>query len=107
MGDSFLSGQRGALHRDPRGIHCERGIDSQRWPERTHQTGGEVEHDRVRNPIIERIRAIADAARNTTKGICESIQRFSGAAPAVGNPDLNQVSVISFSGSLNLVTRCN
>lgn len=78
VGDSFISGQRWTLHRDSRGAYSENRMDSQRWPERTHQTGGEVEHDGVRNPIIERIRAIADAARNTTKGICEAIQRFSG-----------------------------
>ena len=42
-------------------------------------TRGILENDRVRNPIIERIRAIADAARNTTKGIRDAIQRFSGA----------------------------
>jgi hypothetical protein len=79
VGDTFNSEQRGTLHRDPRGAYSGNGMDYQRWQEQTHQTGGKVEHDRARNPIIERIRAIADAARNTTKGICEAIQRFSGA----------------------------
>ncbi|WP_240696834.1 plasmid mobilization relaxase MbeA [Vibrio kanaloae] len=77
VGDSFTSGQRGTLHRDSRGAYSENRMDSQRWPERTHQTGGGVEHDRVRNPIIERIRAIADSTRETTQRLCNVLQRVS------------------------------
>ncbi|MDW1945048.1 mobilization relaxase, partial [Vibrio sp. Vb0599] len=60
-----------------RGAYSENRMDSQRWPERTHQTGGGVEHDRVRNPIIERIRAIADSTRETTQRLCNVLQRVS------------------------------
>ena len=77
VGDSFISGQRGTLYRDSKGAHSGNRMDSQRWPERTHQTGGEVEHDRVRNPIIERIRAIADSTRETTQRLCKVLQRVS------------------------------
>lgn len=79
VGSRLVSRQRGALSGDSRGVHNSKQVDNERRQERTHQASGEVEHDGIRNPIIERIRAIADAARNTTKGICEAIQRFSGA----------------------------
>jgi hypothetical protein len=79
VGNRIVSGRRGALSGDSRGVHNSKRVDNERRQERTHQASGEVEHDGIRNPIIERIRAIADAARNTTKGICEAIQRFSGA----------------------------
>ncbi|MFH4740208.1 hypothetical protein [Vibrio parahaemolyticus] len=39
-------------------------------------TRGILENDRVRNPIIERIRAVADAARNTTKRVRDALQGF-------------------------------
>lgn len=77
MGDSFLSGQRRTLLDASKGIYSERGMDSQRWTERTHQAGGEVEHDRVRKPIIERIRELAESTRETTQRFCDSLQQLS------------------------------
>lgn len=79
MGDSVGSGGRGTLHRTPRGDHSGKRMDFRQQPERAYQASGEIVHDRVRKPIIERIRTITDAARKTTKGIREAIQRFSGA----------------------------
>lgn len=68
--------RRTDLHSSSRG---HRQLDERQRRQNDVHTRGILENDRVRNPIIERIRAIADAARNTTKGIRDAIQRFSGA----------------------------
>ena len=68
--------RRTDLHSSSRG---QRQLDEKQRRQTDVHTRGVLENDRVRNPIIERIRAIADAARNTTKGIRDAIQRFSGA----------------------------
>ncbi|PMM41469.1 mobilization relaxase [Vibrio splendidus] len=73
--DEYVWRPKSTLHQDRSGseqLRSGRGLP-------VEDTRGILENDRVRNPIIERIRAIADAARNTTKGIREAIQRFSGA----------------------------
>ena len=73
--DEYVWRPKSTLHQDRSGseqLRSGRGLP-------VEDTRGILENDRVRNPIIERIRAIADAARNTTKGIRDAIQRFSGA----------------------------
>lgn len=79
MGSQSLSGQRGELPSDSRGLHGSRRLDTERRQERTHQVSGEVEHDGIRAAAIERVRAIIRAAGETASGIRAAIQRFSEA----------------------------
>nr|WP_282175464.1 relaxase/mobilization nuclease domain-containing protein [Vibrio diabolicus] len=70
--DEYVWRPKTTLHQNRSGrgqLRSERGVP-------VEDTRGILENDRVRNPIIERIRAVADAARNTTKRVRDALQGF-------------------------------
>lgn len=66
--------RRTDLHSSSRG---QRQLDEKQRRQTDVHTRGVLENDRVRNPIIERIRAIADSTRETTQRLCNVLQRVS------------------------------
>lgn len=70
--DEYVWRPKPTLHQDRSGreeLRIERSVPME-------DTRGILENDRIRNPIIERIRAVADAARNTTKRVRDALQGF-------------------------------
>ena len=71
--DEYVWRPKSTLHQDRSGseqLRSGRGLP-------VEDTRGILENDRVRNPIIERIRAIADSTRETTQRLCNVLQRVS------------------------------
>ncbi|CAK3481569.1 DNA relaxase MbeA [Vibrio crassostreae] len=66
--------RRTDLHSSSRG---QWQLDEKQRRQTDVHTRGVLENDRVRNPIIERIRAIADSTRETTQRLCNVLQRVS------------------------------
>nr|WP_261891738.1 relaxase/mobilization nuclease domain-containing protein [Vibrio lentus] len=66
--------RRTALHSSSRG---QWQLDEKQRRQTDVHTRGVLENDRVRNPIIERIRAIAESTRETTQRLCNVLQRVS------------------------------
>jgi hypothetical protein len=62
------------LHSSSRG---QWQLDEKQRRQTDVHTRGVLENDRVRNPITERIRAIADSTRETTQRLCNVLQRVS------------------------------
>lgn len=66
--------RRTDLHSSSRG---QWQLDEKQRRQADVHTRGVLENDRVRNSIIERIRAIADSTRETTQRLCNVLQRVS------------------------------